>query len=299
MNATTLELVSAGCASLASVAGLATWVRLRRATPADAGAGGAEDDDASAGAPTLWRRAVAPVAVHLRPTAGDDLHQLETRLLMAGRRSREAIDRFCEERVLAVLAGFAGALVAATGLGGFTGFLFALGSLVLGLLGPSKLLDVRAGDRREAIAAGLPGAIDLLTTCIDAGLSLEQSLARVAREIAPTTPVLAAELGVTARELEAGVPLADGLRRLSRRVGLDDLSALCGVLAQAHGLGAPIGNTLREFAASSRRARMGMLEERAGKLAAQMTLPLAACLLPAAMLIILGPAALQLVRALQ
>jgi tight adherence protein C len=94
------------------------------------------------------------------------------------------------------------------------------------------------------------------------------------------------------------VPLADGLRRLSRRVGLDDLSALCGVLAQAHGLGAPIGNTLREFAASSRRSRTSMLEERAGKLAAQMTIPLAVCLLPAAMLIIIGPAALELVRAL-
>ena len=61
------------------------------------------------------------------------------------------------------------------------------------------------------------------------------------------------------------------LRRLSRRVGLDDLSALCGVIGQAHGLGAPVGNTLREFAESSRRSRMSMLEERAGKLAAQMS----------------------------
>jgi tight adherence protein C len=190
------------------------------------------------------------------------------------------------------------AILAAFGMGGLGGFLVAMGSLVLGLIGPRKVLDIKAADRREAVAAALPGAIDLLTTCIDASLSLERALARVAREIAPTSPVLAAELSVTARELEAGVPLADGLRRLSRRVGLDDLSALCGVLAQAHGLGAPIGNTLRDFAASSRRARMGMLEERAGKLAAQMTLPLAACLLPAAMLIILGPAALQLVRAL-
>ncbi|MBL9014875.1 MAG: type II secretion system F family protein [Myxococcales bacterium] len=292
MDASTLNVVSAGCASLASIAGLATWVKLRRAAPTDDA--DAQDDQQVA----LWRRIVGPVAVYLRPTAAEELHQLETSLLMAGRRSREAIDRFCEERVLAVVLGMALAMLAAFGMGGFTGFMVAMGSLVLGLVGPRKVLDLKAADRREAVAAALPGAIDLLTTCVDASLSLERALARVAREIAPTSPVLAAELNVTARELEAGVPLADGLRRLSRRVGLDDLSALCGVLGQAHGLGAPIGNTLREFAASSRRARMGMLEERAGKLAAQMTLPLAACLLPAAMLIILGPAALQLVRAL-
>jgi len=293
MDASTLNLVSAGCASLASIAGLAGWVRARSAassSPLDS------DEDAPM---TLWRRAVSPVAVHLRPTNPDELRELETRLLMAGERSRDAIDRFCENRIVAVLTGIAVALVAASKIGGLAGMLLAMGSLVLGLLGPRKHLDLRAAARGDEIGSSLPSAIDLLTTCIDAGLALEQALARVAREIAPTSPILASELSTTSRELEAGVPLADALRRLSRRVGIDDLSALCGVLAQAHGLGAPIGNTLREFAASSRRARMGMLEERAGKLAARMTLPLAACLLPAAMLIILGPAALQLVRALQ
>jgi tight adherence protein C len=296
MDATTLNFVSAGCACVASIAGLAGWLRARSQIAAAAGEG--SDDDAPV-ALSLWRRAVSPLAVHLRPTNVDELHQLETRLLMAGQRSREAVDRFCEDRVAATLLGMAVALVSAAWIGGGLGALLAMGSLVLGLLGPRKLLDLRAASRGDAIAASLPSAIDLLTTCIDAGLSLENALTRVAREIGPTSPILASELETTARELEAGVPLADGLRRLSRRVGIDELSALCGVLAQAHGLGAPIGNTLRDFAASSRRARMGMLEERAGKLAAKMTLPLAACLLPASMLVILGPAALQLVRALQ
>ncbi len=291
MDASTLSLVSAGCAAGATVAGLATYVRMRSASLAHV-----PGDDAVPS--SLWRKVVSPVAVHLRPTNVDELHGLETQLLMAGRRSREAIDQFCEERVAAVLGGITLALIAGAVVGGLTGFALAMGSLVLGLLGPRKLLAIRGGERREAVASALPGAIDLLTTCIDAGLSLEHALTRVARELTTSAPILAGELGTTARELDAGVSLADGLRRLSRRVGLDDLSALCGVLAQAHGLGAPIGNTLREFAASSRRARTGMLEERAGKLAAQLTLPLAACLMPAAMLVILGPAALQLVRAL-
>lgn len=293
MDATLLNAVAAGCAGLATLAasgaGLAARARARRATTDD---GDADDTVA------LWRRVIGPLAIYLRPTDTDELHQLETALMMGGRRSREAIDRFCEERVVAVVSGMAIAIVAAIVIGGTSGMFLALGSLVLGLIGPRKILDVHASERRDAVGGALPGAIDLMTTCIDAGLSLEAALTRVAREIAPSSPILAVELSVTARELEAGVPLADGLRRLSRRVGLDDLSALCGVLAQAHGLGAPIGNTLRDFAASSRRSRMGMLEERAGKLAAKMTMPLAMCLLPAAMAIILGPAVLQLVRAL-
>lgn len=292
MDASTLNFVSAGCATVAAVAGFFGWLRARGAQQSDPLA-----DDADVPV-ALWRKVVGPLGAHLRPTAADELQQLETRLLMAGRRSRDAVDRFCEERIVATLLGMVVALTFASHPGGLAGCLLALGSLVLGLLGPRKLLDLRAQTRGDAIAAALPNAIDLLTTCIDAGLSLEQSLTRVAREISLTSPILAAELVTTARELEAGVPLADGLRRLSRRVGIDELSALCGVLAQAHGLGAPIGNTLREFAASSRRSRMGMLEERAGKLAAKLTLPVAACLLPASMLIIIGPAALQLVRAL-
>jgi tight adherence protein C len=189
--------------------------------------------------------------------------------------------------------------VCAVAVTGLSGFLLAIVAILAGVSGPRWIVSMRATDRREAIGAGLPSAIDLLTTCIDAGLSLEQALGRVSRDMEIAAPVLADELQVTGQELAAGVSLPDALRRLARRVGLDDLSALCGVIAQAHGLGAPIGVTLREFAESSRRQRMSQLEERAGKVAAKLTIPLAVFFLPAAMLVILGPAVVQLVRALQ
>jgi tight adherence protein C len=245
------------------------------------------------------RRWLAPLAVHLRPTSIEEREQLATRLAQAGRRGRDAVDRHAQDRLLALfLAGIA-ALLLAVAVRGAAGALLAAGAIAAGVLGPGWLMAMRASARRDAVDAALPGAIDLLTTCIDAGLALEQAIARVARELAATSPVLAAELGLTAGEIDAGIASADALRRLARRVGLDDLSAMCGVIAQAHGLGAPIGDTLREFAAASRRARTSQLEERAGKLAAQLTIPLATCLLPAALLVILGPAVLQLVRALQ
>jgi tight adherence protein C len=274
---------SAACAALAAIAAAAAWWRSRPPV----------DDET----PATWRRALAPLAARLRPTDGVELDELGRQLAGAGRRSRAAVDRFGEERAAALLAGVVGALVAAIAIGGLAGAMLAVAAAVGGVLGPRRGLAARAAARRDAVGAALPGAVDLLTTCVDAGLGLERALTRVADELGAGAPILAEELGVTARELAAGVPMADGLRRLSRRVGHDDLAALCAVLAQAHGLGAPVAGTMRDFAASSRRTRTSQLEERAGALAARITLPLAVCLLPAALLIIIGPAALQLLGA--
>lgn len=292
MDSSLFNVAAAGSATAAS---LLSFIAYRRAAVTSE-ALASDDGEAPVG---LVRKLIGPVALQLRPTNQSELEMLSTRLLAAGRRDRDAVDRFCEEKLLAILASMVGALFVASVVGGAFGVLLSMVSIGLGILGPSKVLDMKAAERSEAVAAALPNAVDLLTTCIEAGLSLEQAMTRVAKELERTSPVLAKEFRITASEFEAGVSLPDALRRLARRVALDDLSALCGVIAQAHGLGAPVGQTLREYAASSRRTRTSMLEERAGKLAAQLTLPLAMFLLPAAMVIILGPAVIQLVRALQ
>ncbi len=290
-STTALNLFAFSSASAASGLAFVAWRRARAADQT------AADPDAVQGR-GLVRTLVAPIATRLRPTNQTDLDELNTQLLHAGRRSRDAADRYLEERVLFLLVGLTFAIVNAILVGGLFGMLLADISILIGLVGPNKLVQWRATERRDAISAALPSAVDLLTTCVQAGLSLEQAIARVARDLVLSAPILAEELTITSNELEAGVSLPDALRRLSRRVGLDDLSALCGVIAQAHSLGAPIGDTLREYAESSRRQRMSVLEESAGKVATHLTIPLALCFLPAAMLVILGPAAVQLVRAL-
>lgn len=292
-QATLMNFVAAGSATGAAGMAFVAWRRARSEAQV------AEADPESEAGRGVLRLLVSPLAERMRPTNQAELEQLTTDLLHAGRRSRDAVDRYLEERVLFLLGGLALALVNAFVVEGLFGFLLAMVSVVAGVSGPRWLASARATERRDAISAGLPSAVDLLTTCIDAGLSLENALARVARDLQIASPILAEELELTSRELAAGVSLPDALRRLARRVGLDDLSALCGVIAQAHGLGAPVGVTLREYAESSRRQRMSLLEERAGKVAAKLTIPLAVFFLPASMLVILGPAVAQLVRALQ
>ncbi|MBI4508448.1 MAG: type II secretion system F family protein [Deltaproteobacteria bacterium] len=296
MNPRVIDMLALVTATSGSILGLIAWRRARRI---QVDGPQASEAIATVSGPASWRRLFSPVAERLRPTSQADLDVLVTRLLRAGRRSRDEADRFLEEKVASLLMG------ALPGLGflfltdGSTGFLLFLACLLLGLLAPEKLLDARGTERREQIAVQLPAAVDLLVTCLDAGLSIEQTISRVGQDLSHASPLLAEELRLTASELEAGVSLPDALRRMGRRIGLDELSALCGVIAQAHSLGAPIAQTLRDHAISSRRQRMSILEERAGKLSTQLTIPLAVCLLPAALIMILGPAAIQLMQALK
>ncbi|MSP16445.1 MAG: type II secretion system F family protein [Myxococcales bacterium] len=291
MSSTALDVIALLCATGGAGFGAVAWLRARTAASVLTVGSSLETPR------TPLRSLVAPLAERLRPTTHADLERLITSLQQAGRRHRIEVDRFLEERIFSLLIGVLGGFIVAAIVTGGLGVLLMCVFLYLGLAGPERLLVMRATERREAVAIGMPAAVDLLVTCLDAGLSPEQSIGRVAKDLAHSSPILAEELSIVASEFDAGVALPDALRRLARRVNLDDLSALCGVVAQAHGLGAPIAQTLREYAISSRRMRLSALEERAGALATQLTLPLAIFLLPAAMLTIMGPVCVQIYRA--
>jgi tight adherence protein C len=235
-----------------------------------------------------------------RPAEQSEVDGLKGRLASAGLRELEALDQFLAARLLSLVGvAFIGAIF-----GRSTGnFYFALGLGIIGaLLGwvvPGEILDLWARARRKAITYALPGSIDLMVICMDAGLALEQAVGRITGELAQTDAVLADEFGVVAREMEAGVSVAESLRRLARRVRIEELESLCAVLGQASLLGARVSQTLRDYSASLRRRRMAQLDEKAGKIGATLTLPLALCLLPASLLVMLGPAILIVLRSMK
>lgn len=246
----------------------------------------------------LWRALVSPLARLIRPS-GRDLDKLMARLQYAGIHGQNGVDRFLEEKVLSLLLGGAAGVGVLSVVSGGMGLICTLTCIAGGVVLPGIAADGKATKRRDEVSSALPGAIDLLMTCVDAGLSIEQAISRVAREINRSSPVLATELGTTASECEAGVPLAEALRRLARRVDVDDLTGLCIVITQSYELGSPIVQTLAEYADAARKERMALLEERAGKLAVKLILPLALFLLPAALVAMLGPAGIQVMRALK
>jgi len=246
---------------------------------------------------SMWRLVVRPLARALAPR-GTDLAQTIERLQPAGRTGRGEVDRFVEERALGFVLGIGFGVLVALAIPDSRGLVLALCLVAVGYVLPGRLVDSKAGERRAAISNALPAAVDLLTTCIDAGLSIEQSIDRVGLEFARSSPELAQELALTSSECEAGVGLSEALRRMGARVGHDDMIGLCAVISQASELGAPIVETLTEYADSARRLRMAKLEEWAGKLAMKMMFPVALFLLPSALVVMLGPSMMAVASAI-
>jgi tight adherence protein C len=254
------------------------------------------EDGGDAGRPTVGKR-FAGLARVMRPDTAEELGLLRRKLARAGLRNQDAVDLFGVVRAMSTFGGLFLSMVAifATGLSG--------GSLILtsvflgaGFLGPEWWLRARTSARQEAMSRSLPPTLDLLVTCMEAGLNLEQAISRVGREIGFSDPEMAEELAVVSAELEAGLTVSEVFRKLADRVTVEEVRLLSGVIIQSATLGASLGRTLREYAGSARRKRSLKLEEVAGKITARLTLPLTMCLLPSAVIAMLGPAIVTMVR---
>ena len=178
--------------------------------------------------------------------------------------------------------------------------LFAL-TVVAGVLGfyvPTMFVGIRQKQRHDAVLTALPDALDLLVICVEAGLGVAAGLQRVATEMRLPSPVLAGELVIVNQEMQAGVSRTDALRNLAERTGVDDVYALVAMLIQTDRLGTSVGQALRAHADSMRTKRRQRAEQMARKATVKLAFPLVLLILPALLVVILGPAAIQLMKAL-
>ncbi len=222
----------------------------------------------------------------------DDLSRLRERLVQAGFRGPQAVPIFLAVKgllpllLVGVLLWFGAAQVEAVD------YLsaWAVGVAVLGFVVPNLWLGRRVRSRQTEIDRGLPDALDLMVTCVEAGLGLDAALQRVAGEIGLARPVLAEELTLTFLEVKAGVRRTDAFRRLATRTGVQDLKTLAATLNQTDIFGTSVSRALRVQAEGMRIRRMQRAEERAAVLSVKMTMPLVLCFVPTLFVVLVGPA---------
>ncbi|HEX3694214.1 MAG TPA: type II secretion system F family protein [Polyangia bacterium] len=245
-------------------------------------------------AAVLLGRLLRPLVALARPTSTDEISRLRSSLVRAGLRSERAMEIFLISKL--VLAGAATMTFLNFNSRLPHGLRFPMvGAVALLVCGvafflPNIWLSQRTKGRQTSIERGLPDAMDLLVTCVEAGLGLDAALGRVAAELKPVAPLLAAELILTVREAQAGLPRREALRRLSERTGVDDLRELAAVLAQTEIFGTSIARALRIHADGMRTRRMQIAERKASMVGVKMTFPLIFCVLPSLMAVVLGPA---------
>ena len=166
-------------------------------------------------------------------------------------------------------------------------------SAAVGLVAPSYWLDRVRKARQMEIILGLPDALDLMVVCVEAGLGINASLARVAREFHRTNPVLSTEFELVTLEIRAGKSGTDALRALSERTGVSEVSSLVAMLVQTERFGTSVADTLRVHADSLRVQRLLRAEEQAGKAPLKMMFP-TLIIFVATLIVTIGPGMIRM-----
>jgi len=169
---------------------------------------------------------------------------------------------------------------------------------VAGYIFPAFILKWKINSRQEEIAGGLPDALDFLVVCVEAGLGLNAALLRVGSEIKVRSRGLGEELTLVNQEMRTGVSREKALRHLSQRNMVEDLRVVVASLILADKLGTSVADTLRAQADSLRTRVRQRAEERAARAGIKLLFPLVFMILPTLFIVILGPAMIMGVRAL-
>ncbi|MXO89488.1 type II secretion system F family protein [Pontixanthobacter aquaemixtae] len=168
----------------------------------------------------------------------------------------------------------------------------AMGAAIFtGYKGPEIFLKNKANKRTDAIRKGLPDALDLLVICAEAGLTVDASFNRVAKELGRAYPELGDEFALTAIELSFLTERKQAFDNLAYRVDLESVRGVVTTMVQTERYGTPLASALRVLSAEFRNERMMRAEEKAARLPAIMTVPLIMFILPVLFIVILGPAA--------
>jgi tight adherence protein C len=151
-----------------------------------------------------------------------------------------------------------------------------------------------ARERQEKLQRQLPDCLDLLVVCVEAGVSLDAAIMRVAREMATVHPDLSAELMQVTRRVNAGVPRDQALQGLYTHTGVAELRSLAANMVQSEKWGTSIATVLRVFAEGLRRRRKQAAEKKAATAPLRMMLPLALFIFPTLFVVLLGPAMINI-----
>ncbi|HXJ21551.1 MAG TPA: type II secretion system F family protein [Polyangia bacterium] len=239
-----------------------------------------------------------PFARLAKPTGGDELSRIHTRLVQAGYRNENAVEVFLGVKLLLTPIAIIIAWQINVHLEQPYEFPMSFALMMIACAAafylPNFWVGSKVQERQQGIEMALPDAIDLLVTCVEAGLSLDAAMARVAQEMELVAPLLAQELKQTMLEIQAGVKRSDAFHRLSTRTGVADLKALSAMIIQTEMFGTSVSKALRVHSEGMRTRRMQRAEEKAAMVSVKMTVPLILFILPSLMVVVMGPAALMI-----
>lgn len=245
---------------------------------------------------------VSPFASASLPSEGWENSPLRTRFMHAGYRSQSIpFFYFGGKTLLALL--LPGIFFFYAGISGLEMnnnvslmVLFAL--VITGYYLPNMALAHVVKIRQRNLFENFPDAIDLMIVCVEAGLGLDAAMKKVGEEMYVKCKPLSEELHLVNLEMRAGRSRDQALRNLALRTGVEEIEGLVAMLIQADRFGTSIASSLRIHSDMLRTKRRLRAEEAAAKIALKLLFPLILFIFPAFLVVIVGPAIINISRIL-
>ena len=235
-------------------------------------------------------KSIGNVARRFSPAERTEL--LERRVAMAGLSANWPIERVMFTKLVLGITGLL------AGIGWFFNEPSAqnllIGAAIAsgGWMGLDFMLDKKAQARQAEILMALPDVLDQMTIIVEAGLGFEGAFQKV---IESNDNPLTDEFGKTLRSIRLGMSRHDAMLAMVDRTDCLELRMFVRALNQADKSGIPITQVLRTQADEVREKRRQRAEERAMALPVKLLFPLVLFILPALFMMILGPAAVQMI----
>ena len=226
--------------------------------------------------------------------------QFREKLVQAGWRGKNALIIYVFLRFVMLLASIIGAILflyifPVFDISNIAKLAATLGAVLTGMYVPNLITSKAIEQRQDKIAKAMPDGLDLLLVCAEAGLSFEAALDYVANETNQTLPEFSDEISQTLIELKFVPDRRLALQNLARRVPISDMQSFTNTLIQTERHGTPLSEALRVMSEDMRTKRMMKAEEKAARLPAVLTIPMLVFILPALFVVIVGPAALDII----
>ncbi len=231
----------------------------------------------------------------VRLTPREILQKNELKLIHAGSPANLNAGNLIMLQLLAGVLFLGGGVTLAVffSMGGARAILTALLVAALGYALPALTLNAKIKKRQSLIQKELPDMLDLLLVSVEAGLSFDMSLKRVAEQ---KTGILSDEISRMLEEIRLGKIREEALRSLVRRTGVSDLSTVVSAIIQSERLGTNLARTLRVQAGAIRQKRRQRVEQAAMQAPIKMLFPMVFLIFPALFVVLLGPTAIKLME---
>lgn len=165
-------------------------------------------------------------------------------------------------------------------------YIVILVGCVASAIGPTLFLNMKMRKNQDAIRSQLADTLDLLSVCMEAGLSFDAALVKVAERMEGP---LIDEFITVLKQVQLGKSRNEALKNLSDSTDVGELKTFISAVIQANTLGIPITNVLAAQSDQLRVAKREKIREVAAKVPTKMTIPTVLLILPAIICVIMGP----------